>query len=223
MTKIVEKEVGSSNPTARKGEHWLVLSKSAEHTNEFGRRVAPASLNIIFNATSFHSPVGLGNTRLKLARVPVKDDGDALAATLSTCTSIEGARYLDKEFVEQLVAEASDASDVADHYEIVQTIHSLNSLESISRRRLATYDHVHGYEHCIIAAGKYGHALVPKSQAAPLLEAEGEPPDALRFTHVLCDVLGTKHALMQSLGLAAAIETDNHLIGNSLKMLEASR
>lgn len=225
MAKTLTKEIDSDNPStklplpqATPGDHWVAAWKKAAAYDENGRRLQSAALTVLFNTKEHFSPAGLGTCRLRRADVPVNDDGSAFIASLGTCTRIGSASFIGgRAWLKALLDGTPDIGEVDGVLALTTAMHSLDSLESLPRRNLASFDHRVGHEYALILTDDYGVAYVPKMAAAGLVRVEGDAHPALVHTHVLCNVLGTKHGLLGQLGMDDAVALDKRLIGNALE------
>ncbi|MFC3816396.1 hypothetical protein [Lysobacter sp. GCM10012299] len=181
-------------------------------------------MTVIYSVKAHHSKCGLGNTRVRSAVIVSTGDGSELAATLASSTGIGSASCVNRAFMEALSKSTPDVSELdGEALSIGRTLQAFSSLESLLVRGRQGYSQREGWQHCVIPHERYGWAYVPKGSADTLMRLEDEMPADLVATHVLCDVLGTKHDLLRKLGMDDALKLDAHLIASSLSLATEKR
>lgn len=215
-----------SLPKAQHGQGWVALWQTEEERNEYGRRLRPAMLHLALCQLSAHSRIGLGNIRLTLTSIDVRDDGSQLAESVAMSTGMgrELQWNCNRELVEKLLSSTPAYVSVREQADaLAHLINDLDMLTIMPLKRLGGCVGTEWYHCAVPHESQYGWCYLPKGVAPslPSLEA-AELPHFMADTHRVVDVLKAKHRIMRELGFESAIEQDNVSIARSLKLRNAA-
>lgn len=207
------------------GESWLLAWKEPEireQVSDWGpsKLIARASTTLIKAVDGNFSPLGLGTVELVQTTLMGAPEHDALAEALSGCPHMGRAMTLDngamRVLLENVPNKTAVQEEAANVEQAIAALYALNSSVKLHESR-AKADPRIAFA-VIIPAGAtadgpdYGLVFVPKNMAAGLKVVDRE--HAFADSHVLCDLLGQKHELMERLGFTKAIELDKRLLRN---------
>lgn len=224
-------------PRPKAGDGWVVLWKTPALRDEPNaweirepRIIRRPTVTVASVQRGDLSAAGLGAVSLVLSDLQIgSSTASDIAAIAGNSINLGSAQTVDRAWLHAIIEETPERALCRGTAQKIEGIaRSLEQARQLPRTTLGAYRSMqdHRWEGMTIALGfshpdAYGIAFVPKANAEHLIRATAdavcEAHRDLEPSHVLIDLLKTKHELMRELGFTQAVELDQRTILNALK------